>query len=157
MFEMPVNPFELSEETLSRISADDSWAPIESKLPNVDARVISHFLTPAEVEVFAAELAAQRFVPVAETALPPTTQKEIRSAISVPRLSPELWRQSSTAGCRSFCRLKWDRMTRRIQTEDPGSRQPSIRVCASSRTNTEDFLSRTTIRPILPLTEGELF
>ncbi|MFD3872105.1 2OG-Fe(II) oxygenase [Streptomyces sp. NPDC058623] len=64
MFEMPVNPFELSEETLNRISADDSWAPIESELPNVDARVISHFLTPAEVEVFAAELAATRFVPV---------------------------------------------------------------------------------------------
>ncbi|MGW2671106.1 2OG-Fe(II) oxygenase [Streptomyces sp. NPDC001272] len=64
MFVMPVNPFELSEETLSRISADDSWAPTESQLPNVDARLIRHFLTPAEVEAFAAELAVQRFVPV---------------------------------------------------------------------------------------------
>ncbi|MFE5938652.1 2OG-Fe(II) oxygenase [Streptomyces sp. NPDC056470] len=64
MFEMPVNPFELSEEALSRISADDSWAPIKSEIPNVDARVIRHFLTSTEVEVFAAELAAQRFAPV---------------------------------------------------------------------------------------------
>ncbi|MEW2371374.1 2OG-Fe(II) oxygenase [Streptomyces sp. NPDC006656] len=64
MFVMPVNPFELSEEAVSRISADDSWAPIESELPNVDARVIRHFLTPAEVEIFAAELASQHFVPV---------------------------------------------------------------------------------------------
>ncbi|MEU9714886.1 2OG-Fe(II) oxygenase [Streptomyces sp. NPDC047976] len=64
MFEMPVNPFELSEEAVSRISADDSWAPTESEIPHVDARVIRQFLTPAEVEVFAAELAAQRFVPV---------------------------------------------------------------------------------------------
>ncbi|MFD8141593.1 2OG-Fe(II) oxygenase [Streptomyces sp. NPDC059708] len=64
MFEMPVNPFELSEEAVSRISADGSWAPVESEIPNVDARVIRDFLTPAEVEVFAAELAAQRFVPV---------------------------------------------------------------------------------------------
>ncbi|MEV7590246.1 2OG-Fe(II) oxygenase [Streptomyces sp. NPDC089922] len=64
MLVLPVNPFELSEEALSRISADDSWAPIASKVPHVDARVIRHFLTPAEVEVFAAELAARRFAPV---------------------------------------------------------------------------------------------
>ncbi|MFE7810199.1 2OG-Fe(II) oxygenase [Streptomyces sp. NPDC057430] len=64
MFGMPVNPFDLSEAALSRISADGSWAPTESKIPHVDARVIRHFLTPAEVEVFAAELDAQRFVPV---------------------------------------------------------------------------------------------
>ncbi|MEW1635298.1 2OG-Fe(II) oxygenase [Streptomyces sp. NPDC093801] len=66
MFEMPVNPFELSEEALSRISADDSWAPIKSEIPEVGARVIRHFLTPAEVKAFAAELAAQRFAPVGQ-------------------------------------------------------------------------------------------
>ncbi|MFJ6782847.1 2OG-Fe(II) oxygenase [Streptomyces yangpuensis] len=64
MLVLPVNPFELSEGALSRISADASWTPIESEIPHVDARVIRHFLTPAEVEVFATELAAQRFAPV---------------------------------------------------------------------------------------------
>ncbi|MFC9825147.1 2OG-Fe(II) oxygenase [Streptomyces erythrochromogenes] len=64
MLVLPVNPFELSEGALSRISADASWTPIESEIPHVGARVIRHFLTPAEVEVFATELAAQRFAPV---------------------------------------------------------------------------------------------
>ncbi|GHE51061.1 2OG-Fe(II) oxygenase [Streptomyces capitiformicae] len=64
MFEIPVNPFELSEEALSRISADDSWTPIESEIPKANAKVIRHFLTPAEVEAFATELAAQCFAPV---------------------------------------------------------------------------------------------
>ncbi|MEU8773528.1 2OG-Fe(II) oxygenase [Streptomyces sp. NPDC048606] len=64
MFAIPVNPFELSEEAVGRISADDSWAPIESELPNVGARLIRHFLTPAEVDVLTAELASQPFVPV---------------------------------------------------------------------------------------------
>lgn len=156
MFEMPVNPFELSEEALSRISADDSWTPIESEIPKANAKVIRHFLTPAEVEAFTTELAAQRLPRWAETALPPTMQREIRSLISAPRPNLQSWRLNSTAGCGRFYRLKWDRAIRRIRTEGLGGRRPSIRVCASSRTNTADSLSRTTIRPISPPTEGAL-
>ncbi|MCX4546306.1 2OG-Fe(II) oxygenase [Streptomyces sp. NBC_01565] len=60
---MAVNPFGLSQDTLHGISADDSWAPTVSEIPQVGARVVRHFLTSVEVKLLAAEIEAQRLVP----------------------------------------------------------------------------------------------